>query len=511
MHTTAFSLPPDAFNMAAYVLQAGALTPQKVALCVVGATEDEWTFARLEAAVGGTATGLAHLGVGAGDRILIRLGNTPDFPITYLAAILIGAIPVPLSPQLTPVEIAKTIAEIKPRAIAAADDLPLPETNVPVVAIDRLRTFHDLPAAAAVLGDPHRPAYIVYTSGTSGQSRAVVHAHRAVWARRMMWDGWYGLRPDDVVLHAGAFNWTYTMGTGLMDPWAIGATALIPDASVSPDALPALLTRHRATIFAAAPGVYRRLLRADMPALPALRHGLSAGEKLPDATRRLWQAKTGTPVHEAFGMSECSTFISGSPARPAPADTLGFPQQGRQVAIVGPDGPLDAGQTGTIAVHRSDQGLMLGYLDNPIETAARFSGDWFLTGDTGFMGSDGSITYAGRSDDMMNAGGYRVSPLEVEAVLATHPDVTEVACAEVQIRTDTSVIAAFYTGTNLIDDDQLRGYAAQMLAAYKVPRVFVRVAQIPRGANNKILRRRLRDDWNTAARDPQRSDPHGQT
>ena len=104
--------------------------------------------------------------------------------------------------------------------------------------------MRDLPPCAYDMGAPDRPGYIVFTSGSGGTPRAVVHAHRAVWARRMMWDGWYGLRTDDRVLHAGAFNWTYTLGTGLMDPWAIGATALV----VAPGApMSLLMRRHDAT------------------------------------------------------------------------------------------------------------------------------------------------------------------------------------------------------------------------------------------------------------------------
>jgi acyl-coenzyme A synthetase/AMP-(fatty) acid ligase len=346
------------------------------------------------------------------------------------------------------------------------------------------------------MGDPGRPAYIVFTSGTAGRARAVVHAHRAVWARRMMWDGWYGLTPDDRLLHAGAFNWTYTLGTGLLDPWACGATALIPAEGVTPTQLPLLLKRHDATIFAAAPGVFRQMLAAGpLPPLPKLRHGLSAGEKLPDSVRARWEAATGCAIHEAFGMSECSTFVSGSPARPAPAGTLGFAQPGRRVAVIAEDGsPLPHGETGTLAVHRDDPGLMLGYLDEPGETAARMRGPWFQTGDAAHMEADGALVYHGRTDDIMNAGGYRVSPMEVEAALLEHGEVREVAAAEVRVKAEASVIAAFYVADRDLDAGALAAHMAERLARYKCPRIFQRVPELPRGANGKLLRRRLRED-----------------
>mgnify|MGYP002630931036 FL=1 len=503
MHTSfddgGFAPCPAPFNMAAHVLAAGADLPDKPALVVLGPEGDDvWTYARLRQALGGTATGLLRSGLQPGDRVLLQLGNTAEFPLAFLGCIAAGLLPVPTSAQLTAPEITKIATEIKPACIIAGPDLVLPDHPAPILTTGALEAFHGLPPAPFEMTAPDRPAYIIYTSGTSGQPRAVVHAHRAIWARRMMYDGWYGLTPADRLLHAGAFNWTYTLGTGLMDPWTLGATALIPAPGTPPGDLPALLLRARATIFAAAPGVYRQMLRAPLPALPDLRHGLSAGEKLAPSLREAWVVATGTALQEAYGMSECSTFLSGSPSRPAPGDTLGYPQPGRRLALLGPDGPVQAGTPGVIAIHRSDPGLMLGYLDQPEESAARFQGDWFLTGDIGVMDASGAIAYLGRNDDMMNAGGTRVSPVEVETALGTHPGIQEVAACEVRVKADASVIAAFWTGPAPLSDTELAAFAAERLARYKCPRLFVRMDALPRGTNNKLLRRKLRQDWETA-------------
>jgi acyl-coenzyme A synthetase/AMP-(fatty) acid ligase len=295
-------------------------------------------------------------------------------------------------------------------------------------------------------------------------------------------------------MHAGAFNWTYTLGTGLMDPWTMGATALIPAQGVDHAQIPLLLKRHEATIFAAAPGVYRNILKSGNLDLPKLRHGLSAGEKLPAATRDAWQSETGTRVYEAFGMSECSTFISSAPGSPELVpESLGWPQPGRRIAIMGETGPVPVGTPGVIAVHTSDPGLMLGYLDQPKDTAARFLGDWFLTGDMGEMTENKDILYHGRADDMMNAGGYRVSPLEVEAAMMQHPDIHEVGVTDIEIKADTRIIAAYYVADAAIDTDALVQFAADRLARYKQPRFFQRVATLPRNANNKLVRRAMPD------------------
>jgi acyl-coenzyme A synthetase/AMP-(fatty) acid ligase len=484
---------PAPFNLAAHALAAAGRLPDKIALVIAGPHGAErWSFARLAAAVRGTGGAFLCLGLRPGDRVLIRLANTVDFPIVFLGAIAAGLVPVPTSAQLTQGEVEQIAAEMAPALIAAAPGVALPAAPAcPVLGPAELAAARDHAPCGFALGDPDRLAYLVYTSGTSGRPRAVAHAHRALWARGMMHRGWYGLTEADRLMHAGAFNWTYTLGTGLLDPWTVGATAVIPAAGVTPDQLPLLMKRHDATIFAAAPGVFRQMLRTALPPLPRLRHGLSAGEKLPEALRAAWAEATGRPVHEALGMTECSTFVSGSPDRPAPPGAIGFAQDGRRVAVLGPDGaPVPRGTPGTLAVHRDDPGLFLGYDGQPEETAARFAGDWFLTGDTVIMAADGAITYLGRDDDMMNAGGYRVSPVEVEAAMAGFPGLGPCAAAEVAVRPGVSVIALFHEGA--AEPEALAAHAAERLARYKQPRLYIRLDPLPRGANGKILRKALR-------------------
>jgi acyl-coenzyme A synthetase/AMP-(fatty) acid ligase len=494
---------PAPFNLAAYVLARAQALGDKSALIVIspGGVE-HWSYGQLEAAVLGTARGFLSEGLKPGDRLLMRLGNSLEFPICYLAALAADIIPVPTSSLLTAPEVAPIARDVAPQLIVAEEEVALPSVlPCPVLPVETMRAMYGLAPVAYAMGEPDRPAYIIYMSGTSGAPRAVTHAHRAIFARRMMWDGWYGLTEDDRLLHAGAFNWTYTLGTGLLDPWTRGATALIPGRQVSAEDLGPLMQQHGATIFAAAPGIYRRLLRAELPPLPALRHGLSAGEKLPDATRAAWEEATGTPVHEAFGVSECSTFISGSPTRPAPPGTLGYPQDGRRVAVLGTDGPVDFAEPGVLGVSNRDPGLMLGYWGAEEETRQRYQSEWFLTGDLVRMAQDGALTYIGRADDMMNAGGVRVSPIEVEAALNAHPAILESAAAEVTVKADTTVIAAFYVSNGPVETAELERFVADRLARYKCPRIYARVEALPKGANGKLLRRRLRERYEKTPRD----------
>ena len=279
--TRPFPALPPAFNLAGHILAGWVALGDKPALVILHPDRDEVVcFARLTALVLGCATHLRDRGLLPGDRILMRLGNGPAFPILFLGAIAAGLVPVPTSAALTRAEITRLAACVAPRLIVADPGLALPDTDIPVIAPDLAR-WEAAPPLPPITGDPDREAYVIFTSGTSGTPAAVSHAHRAILARAAMHSAWEGLAQGDRLLHAGAMNWTYTLGTGLLDPWTVGATAVIPAPGTPSSALPALLARSSATIFAAAPGVYRQLLRGVLPALPALRHGLSAGEALP--------------------------------------------------------------------------------------------------------------------------------------------------------------------------------------------------------------------------------------
>ena len=474
------------FNLAAHVLAAGQQSPEKLALVVLGLTGSErWRYSRLSAAVRGCGTWLLSHG-DPGDRVLMRCGNTPAFPVLYLGAIAAGMVPVATSSLLTEPEITGMSALIRPRLVVAEPGLTLPAEGPPALPAD-LAAWQETTPCDWHMGAPDRDAYIVFTSGSSGTPLAVRHAHRAILGRQFMHQGWEGLTPQDRLFHLGAFNWTYTMGTGLLDPWTLGATALIADAKVGPDQVPHLMNRHDATILAASPTHFRRILRQSLPPFPRLRHALSAGEALPQTLRAAWQDRTGTDIHEALGMSELSTFISGSPDRPAPPGTSGFPQTGRRIAVLGATGqPLPPGEIGTLAVSTKDPGLMLGYVGADAPT-----GDWFATGDLVHQAWDGAIHYHGRNDQMMNPGGIRVSPREVETALADLPDVTDLAVIEAPMG-EARVIACFYTGLPL-PESTAQAFAADRLARYKQPRLWVHLDTLPRGPTGKIDRRALAD------------------
>ena len=501
-------MPPARFNMARYCLaQAAAQTPDKTALIVVsdiGRPIDEaecWTYGELDEAVRRIAAGLLAEGFQAGDRIMIRMPNTSEYALLFFGALAAGLVPLPSSSQLTAHEAEFLLADSGARAVAVANGMSVEAGGARIfdeTAIHALRSCDPLTDYMATAAND--PAFLVYTSGTSGQPKGVLHAHRSAWGRRPMYQGWYGIRPDDVMLHAGAFNWTYTLGVGLTDPWANGATTVLYNGPKDVQVWPRLMEAAKATLFAAVPTLYRQILKycdLDRSGISALRHGLTAGEALSPALLSHWQEVTGKNLYEALGMSECSTYVSTGPGMEIRPGSPGKPQPGRCVATLPVDSgtePLPAGETGLLAVHRSDPGLMLGYWNRPEDEDVVYRGEWFIGGDLASFDEEGYLWYRGRADDVMNAMGYRVSPQEVEAALSGHAAIAEVAVTELPVREDVKVIAAYVVlreGAEP-DADSIASYAKENLAAYKCPREIIFVDRLPRTANGKVMRRALR-------------------
>lgn len=514
--------PPSNFNMARYCLQQAAdVTPDKAALIVIDDIDapepaQVWSFAQIERAVLAVAAALNDAGLKRGDRVLIRLHNTTDYALLFFGAIAGGFVPLPTSSQLTEEEALFLARNSGARCVALAEGLELSQLDRDVLVLDEAAVAAMIARAGQWASGPTRgyadtsaadPAFLIYTSGTTANPKGVLHAQRSAWGRRPMYQGWYGISASDRMLHAGAFNWTYTLGSGLTDPWANGATSIIFTGEKSPEIWPHLIERTKATLFAAVPSLFRQILKyADLHAadLSTFRHGLIAGETPPPGLQDAWMQATGTPLYEALGMSEISTYVSSSPAMPTRDGMVGRPQPGRCVAIL-PDAegeePLPTGETGLIAVHRSDPGLMLGYWNRKDEQAEVMRGNWFIGGDRGLMDEDGYIKHLGRANDVMKALGYRVAPQEVEAALSQHESIAEIACAELKVRADVSVIAAYVVLTDIAKQpdamsfdataDSIKAYAEEHLAAYKQPREIFFVDALPRTPNGKVKRAEL--------------------
>lgn len=515
---------PSHFNIGVACTDRHLGTPTESAIAMI--VEDdalgtsEITFAALAKRTSQFAQLLRNLGVELGDRVLIRLPNSLDYPTAFLGAMKRGAISVPTSTLLTPDEVVYLAKDSGAKVLvtdkAAWKDLReglsglsglthvllcgegecLPAEGIQVLdmasslqAIEQWQAPHQT--------KPEDPAYLVYTSGTTGYPKGVLHAHRSMIGREPASKYWFDFSPNgDRIMHSGKFNWTYVLGTGLMDPLYQGKTVIVHEGKNDANTWPRLIQKHQATIFIGVPTIYRQILQKtafEQKDLPSLRYCMSAGEHLSDEVLTQWNERFGIDIYEAVGMSEFSYYLCETKSRPIRPGSAGFPQPGHDIALLDPETlqPVAQGEEGVICVPDTDPGLFLHYWNQPEETAKHKHDGWFVTGDFARMDEDGYIWFLGRKDDIIKSFGFRVSPYEIERVLKSHPEVADCASVAETIEKDKVLVVAYIIpqpGSTITADD-LYAYGKKHLAAYKAPKVVYITDQFPRTKNGKILRR----------------------
>ncbi len=482
------------------------------------------TFAELAHKTDQFAQLLRNLGVVAGDRVLIRLPNSLEYPIAFLGAMKMGAIAVPTSTLLTAEEVAylakdsgaTVLVTDAPAWQAMEDALVNDLRNTPNLSHILLsQTSFAQPhgclnvmSLEASLGKLNKfdltyktkandPAYLVYTSGTTGYPKGVLHAHRALLGRAPASQYWFDFSSEgDRIMHSGKFNWTYVLGSGLMDPLYLGKTVIVHEGKNDADLWTHLIAKHQATIFVGVPTIYRQIIQkthANKTTVPSLRHCMSAGEHLSDEVLGQWHERFGMDIYEAVGMSEFSYYLSQSKFRPIRAGSAGFPQPGHNIKLLDPETlkEVPVGEEGMICVPDNDSGLFLRYWNLDEETAKYKHDGWFFTGDYARYDADGYIWFLGRKDDIIKSFGYRVSPYEIERVYKGHPDVADCAAIGEELEKDKVLVVCYVIlkpGTQTTADD-LAAFGKQHLAAYKAPKTVYLAHDFPRTKNGKILRK----------------------
>lgn len=486
------------------------------------------TFAELAQRTDQFAQVLRNLGVKVGDRVLIRLPNSLDYPIAFLGAMKMGAISVPTSTLLTAEEVAylakdsgatvlvtdaaawnamaeeitkntADIANLKHVLVTQLENVSDVKTpaglNVQRLEESILAIQHVEPAHATKADDP---AYLVYTSGTTGYPKGVLHAHRALLGRQPAAQYWfnYSEQIQDRIMHSGKFNWTYVLGTGLMDPLYLGKTVIVHEGKNDAQKWLDLINKHHATIFIGVPTIYRQLIQkttATQADIPSLRHYMSAGEHLSDEVLEQWRTRFGLDIYEAVGMSEFSYYLSQSKYRPIRPGSAGFPQPGHDVQLLNPETlePVPVGEEGMICVKDTDPGLFLRYWNLDEETAKYKHDGYFFSGDYAKYDADGYIWFLGRKDDIIKSFGYRVSPYEIERVYKGHPAVADCAAVGEEIEKDKLLVVIYVIPKPdvSVNPDELLVYGKQHLAAYKSPKTVYVAKDFPRTKNGKILRK----------------------
>jgi acyl-coenzyme A synthetase/AMP-(fatty) acid ligase len=341
----------------------------------------------------------------------------------------------------------------------------------------------ETPAAVEQM-NPEDPALIVFTSGTSGEPRGVVHAYRYLLAQRAQAELWFGSRDGEIAWCTTATGWSKSARNVFLAPWLTGATAVLHDARFKAAERLDICEALGVNVLCQSPTEYRMLAaRTQLRPIPPLRRMVSAGEPLNPEVIEAFSAATDLEVADGYGQTEtghvCGNHV-GEEVRPG---SMGRPLPGLDTRIT--DGELQLRAA-------SQPTFFSGYLDG-----SRFEGEWWQTGDLVRADEDGYLFFEGRRDDIILSSGYRIGPFEVESALVSHPAVAEAAAVAAPDPERGSVVRAIVVLRDREPSEELarelQEHCKRETAPYKFPRIIEFSEELPKTPSGKIMRARLRD------------------
>lgn len=516
---------PERYNIASDVCDRHASDPGKVALIGVDGDGKTWkmTFREIQRKANQLANLLVSLGLKRGDRVMLLLGQNAWTAIGHVACWKAGLISVPASTLFAADAIAYRLNTAGVRVVITdLANLPAIEkarslavTTEHVFLIDgagpdapsltkTLETARD--AFANVDTAANDPAFLNFTSGTTGNPKGALQAHRSMLGHLPGIQ--LGLesfpQPGDCMWSPADWAWLAGLMDVLMPAWYYGVPVLTFRAPrFDPEQAFAMMGRHRVRTALLTPTMLRLMRQISDPVRTYgidLRAIISGGESVGKELHEWANAALGAPINEMFGQTECNLVLGSSAGiMPVKPGSLGRAVPGHIAGIVDDDGqPLPAGTIGHLAFRSPDPVMMLEYWQNPEATRSKYADGWLITGDTASCDEDGYFWFHGRADDVITSAGYRIGPSEIEDALARHPAVVMAAAIGVPDPERTETIKAFVVlmegvlpSAALVE--QIRNSVRDHLAKHEVPRDIEFVAALPMTTTGKILRRELRD------------------
>jgi acetyl-CoA synthetase len=456
-----------------------------------------WAFGELIARSAGLSGAFAARGVRRGDVVMVLAGNRIEWVLTLLACWRMGAFALPCSTQLRRHDLELRVRAANVALCVAEEELlgELPE-GVPVMTMSDIAEVMDeerpqAPPVEPVDLDPDDGALIVFTSGTTGEPRGVLHAQRYLAGQRAQAELWLGARENELVWCTTAPGWAKSARNAFVAPWVCGAAALIHDGRFDPAERLELLEREGVNVLCQAPTEYRMLAaRAQLRPLAALRRMVSAGEPLNPEVIEAFREALGLDICDGYGQTETG-HLTGNLVGDAVRDgSMGKPLPGIQVRVA--DGELQIRAS-------SCPTFFNGYLDGE-----SFAGEWWPTGDLVSEDEDGYLWFQGRHDDLILSAGYRIGPFEVESALLSHSAVAEAAAVSAPDPERGAVVRAIVVlrGAEPSDDlaRELQEHCKRVAAPYKFPRIVEFADRLPRTTSGKIKRAELRAAGSAASR-----------
>ena len=470
--------------------------PQRDALI---AGDRHFSYGELWQRVRSIAQEFARFGVGRGDRVLLAAPNVPAFAFAYFATQLLGAIAVPLDPHAPKARRDELIERVRPKLAFGEKD----EANAGPTPIRAIAELEVLPWSEAEFAPPAPDslADLLFTTGTTGRPKGVRLTHRNLTAAACHINSVIGTRESDVEVLPLPLYHSFGLGR-LRCNLIAGATVVLVDGFRLPGEIFAAIDRHRATGLVGVPAGFAVLLRFGARGLGAfanqLRYIEIGSAPMPiEHKRALMGLLPMTELWMHYGLTEASRSVFIEFHRHHERlDTVGLAAPGVQLAVRGEDGSANQpGVAGHLWIH--GEHVSAGYWDDPESTVANFVRGWVHTGDVAHLGNDGFLVLHGRNDDMINVGGFKVSPDEIERVLSEHPAVREAFCIGVPDprKIAGQVVRAYLvSGSAKAPDEELSDWVAARLERYKVPMQYRWIESLPRTSSGKPLRATLRNE-----------------
>lgn len=517
---------PGHFNFVGDVIDRWAKDPSRQALIWEDSSGRQVTlrFRDLAATINRCGNALLGLGLTKGDRVIVHLPRIPEWFISTLGCLKIGAIPIPTTDMMqakdlefrarhsgaaciftTPEgaerfdEIAGNCPELTRRVVVDPLGRSGIERRTGWLGYERLleRAAADLAAADLAADDP---AIMYYTSGTTGQPKAVVHASRALHAWRQTAYCWLDTKPSDLHWCTADTGWSKFGTSMVFGPWSWGATLLMYQGAFDPEQRLYFIQKHRPSTFCAAPTELRLMVQHDLDVwdLSSVRHSVSAGEPLNPEVIERWGHSTGLEIYDGYGLTETLMACHNYRCLPIRPGSMGKPLPGYEMAVLNENGQeLGADQEGDLAIGASNPCLMLEHWREPDALSRSTRGPWFVTGDRARVDGDGYFWFVGRGDDVILSAGYRIGPFEVESALASHPSVLESAAVGSPDTVRGEVVKAFVVLSQGYRPSQrlaseLQDHVKRVTAPYKYPRRIEFVDELPKTITGKIRRRELK-------------------
>jgi acetyl-CoA synthetase len=476
-------------NFAADVVDSAP--PEKLAIVELAqdGSRRQLNFGEVSARAAALGGRMEAAGIGRGDVVLTLIGNRPEWVLTLVACFRIGAVVLPCTEQLRADDLRKRLDTAAPKLILADErnraELTAAGPECPVWWIPDATLWEGDPAPAAELAATD-PALLTFTSGTSGEPKAVVHAQRYLAGQSVQAEHWLGARDGDLVWCTASSGWSKSARNAFIAPWIRGAAALLHDGRFDPAERMEICAREEVDVLCMAPTEYRIIVkRTELPALPRLRTCVAAGEALNPEIIDRWREACGVEIRDGYGQTETGQ-LTGSPLEePVRPGSMGRPLPGVKLWI--DDGEL-------VADPRTVPTFFTGYLGHRPPT----EDEPWRTGDRVEVDADGFLWFQGRTDDVIISSGYRIGPFEVESALLTHAAVAEAAVVAAPDEDRGSVVRAVcvlrdgFEGSDELTAE-LQGHVRGTTAPYKYPRIVEYVPELPKTASGKIRRALLRE------------------